>query len=156
MLPPVPALQQWLAEHMNAAIRDLLSADPPEVVVFPATATAHATAPPATIRTLFTASGTLPAKPKRSLLDGLSPGQILAIVLIWVIAYLAHPPTDDAGGRLVVRGKRRSDVGIRLRHHLRDPQQHRQRRDPARTAHQSDARRILGTRFLPDRTVIRL
>ena len=42
VLPPVPALQQWLAEHMNAAIRDLLSADPPEVVVFLATATAHA------------------------------------------------------------------------------------------------------------------
>ena len=88
VLPPVPALQQWLAERMDAAIRDLMSADPPEVVVFPATATAHATAPPPTIRTSFTASGTLPAKPKRGLLDRLSPGQILAIVLIWVIASL--------------------------------------------------------------------
>lgn len=91
------ALRAWLEKRLagvdvTAAMREVaewvILVPSPDVEVFPETATAHATVPTPTIRTSFTASGSLPAEPKRSLIAGLSPGQIYAIALIWVIAYV--------------------------------------------------------------------
>jgi hypothetical protein len=83
-----------LAVALDAAVREVIAerdrvqADPPAVEVFPPAATASGTAPSPGIRTSFTASGSLPVEPKRGLLPGLSPGQIFAIVLIWVVAFV--------------------------------------------------------------------
>jgi hypothetical protein len=68
-------------DHLELALK---SADP---IVY---LTSHGVwdRPAVQIRTSFTASGSLPVEPKRGLLDGLSPGQIFAIAVIWVVAYV--------------------------------------------------------------------
>jgi hypothetical protein len=82
---PVPRLLRVL----DAAIQELAPPRQPvqHVMVFPATVTGQASFGVPTITVTGNAGELAVEEPRGSLLAGLSPGQILAIALIWVVAY---------------------------------------------------------------------
>jgi hypothetical protein len=97
---PVPTNLAQISQSMNAPLREVGRTIPPDLAVFAPAATAHGTAPSPSIRTSFTASGSIAARkpsisgegtveePKDDLVakQSVGIGRLVAIALVFIAA----------------------------------------------------------------------